>query len=191
MKLPSLILASASPRRAELLGYLGVDFTVIPSAAEETADGHLTPEEICLLNAYRKARAVAKEHPDRLVLGADTIVCLGTTVFGKPASLAAARRTLNALQGVAHSVITGMCLIQWDSHRERVFCETTQVSFRELSAGQINRYLAAIDPLDKAGAYAIQDHGEMIVEQVSGSFTNVVGLPLGRLREELESWSAK
>jgi len=190
MKLPSLILASASPRRAELLGYLGVDFIVIPSDADETADGHLTPEETCLLNAYRKARAVAKKHPDRIVLGADTIVCLGTTVFGKPASLAAARRTLSALQGAAHLVITGMCLIHLDSHRERVFAETTRVSFRELSVQQIDRYLDSIDPMDKAGAYAIQDHGEMIVEQVSGSFTNVVGLPLGRLKKELERWLA-
>lgn len=188
MRFPSLILASASPRRAELLGYLGVDFTVIPSDAEETAEGHLTPEETCLLNAYRKARAVAKKHPDRIVLGADTIVCLGTKVYGKPADLAAARRTLKELQGATHSVITGMCLIHLGSHRERVFSETTRVGFRELSAQQIDQYLASIDPMDKAGAYAIQDHGEMIVEQVSGSFTNVIGLPLGRLRSELERW---
>lgn len=190
MKFPPLILASSSPRRAELLGYLGVEFAVIPSDAEETADAHLTPEETCLLNAYRKARAVAKKHPDRIVLGADTIVCLGTTVYGKPADLADAHRTLNELQGMAHSVITGMCLIQLCAHRERVFSESTRVSFRELSARQIDRYLASIDPMDKAGAYAIQDHGEMIVDRVNGSFTNVIGLPLGRLRAELERWPA-
>ncbi len=188
MKRPSLILASASPRRMELLRCLDVDFTVIPSDAKESADAHLTPEEACMLNAWRKARAVAKRHPDRLVLGADTIVCLGTTVFGKPKDMRAARRTLEALQGTTHTVITGMALIRLEERRERVSSEFTRVSFRELSADQIDRYLKAIDPLDKAGAYAIQNHGEMIVEEVQGSFTNVVGLPLGRLDRELAGW---
>ena len=189
MKLPSLILASASPRRAELLGYLGIDFAVEPSSARESADEHLTPEEICMLNAWRKARAVAKKHPDRLVLGADTIVCLGSTIFGKPRNMAEARRTLEALQGTGHTVITGCALICRDGRRERVFSESTSVVFRELSAAQIDRYLDAIQPLDKAGAYAIQEHGEMIVEEVCGSFSNVVGLPLGRLQRELENWA--
>ena len=188
MKLPSLILASSSPRRAQLLDYLGVDFTVLPSNAEETTDPQLSPEEMCMLNAWRKARAVARKHSDRLVLGADTIVCLGATIFGKPTDIAAARRTLEALQGSTHTVITGLCLTQLKGHRERVFSESTQVAFRELSASQIDRYLEAINPLDKAGSYAIQDRGEMIVESVSGSFTNVIGLPLGRLQQELQDW---
>lgn len=189
MNLPPIILASASPRRAELLDFLGVDFEVVPADVEETEDERLSPEEICLLNAGMKARAVAKEHPDRIVLGADTVVCLGTAVYGKPASVEAARLTLEALQGSAHSVITGLCLVCLGENRERVFSETTRVTFRELSAGQIDRYLEKIEPLDKAGAYAIQDHGEMIVEELAGSFTNVIGLPLGRLRKELERWA--
>ena len=168
-----------------------MEFAVEPSAAEESAEEHLTPEEICILNAWRKARVVAKKHPGRLVLGADTVVCLGRAIFGKPRDLAEARRTLESLQGTGHSVITGCALICRDQHRERVFAETTNVVFRDLTSDQIDRYLAAIQPLDKAGAYAIQDHGEMIVEEVRGSFSNVVGLPLGRLQRELEDWAAR
>ena len=188
MNTPSLILASESPRRRELLGYLDVEFAVIPSNAEESADAHLTAEETAMLNAWRKARAVAVQHPDCLTLGSDTVVCLGETLFGKPRNLPEARRMLEALQGTTHRVITGMALLQPAERRERVVSEITRVTFRELSATQIDRYLSVIQPLDKAGGYAIQDHGEMIVETVQGSFTNVIGLPLGRLAEELNRW---
>ncbi len=188
MKPPSFILASESPRRRELLGYLEVEFAVMPSKAKESADPNLTAEETALLNAWRKARSVAVKHPDCLTLGADTVVCLGETVFGKPRNLPEARRMLEALQGTTHRVVTGMALIQPDTHRDRVVSETTRVTFRELSAAQIDRYLEVIQPLDKAGGYAIQDHGEMIVEAVEGSLTNVIGLPLGRLQEELDRW---
>lgn len=188
MNAPSLILASESPRRRELLDYLDIDFTVMPSKAEESADAHLTAEEMAMLNAWRKARSVAVRHPDCLTLGADTVVCLEETVFGKPRNLPEARRMLEALQGASHQVITGMALLQPAARRERVVSVTTRVTFRELSAAQIDRYLDVIQPLDKAGGYAIQDHGEMIVEAVEGSLTNVIGLPLGRLTEELARW---
>lgn len=185
---PPLILASASPRRQSLLALLQPDFTVVPAEVTEADWPHLTPAELCQLNAHLKARAVAKHHPDALVLGADTEVCLGNRVFGKPASLAGAESMLAALAGRTHEVITGVCLLHRRAHREVLFAERTQVTFHPLDIWQIRDYLSRIEPLDKAGAYAIQESGELIIERIEGSFTNVVGLPLGRLREELARW---
>jgi len=190
MKRPPIILASASPRRAELLRQLETNFQVIPSAAPEILDAHWSPFEICQLNAHRKARAVAKRHPDALVLGADTLVFLDGEILGKPASPADAERMLTRLQGRTHQVVTGISLIHLRAHRERLFAASTDVTFHPLDAGRIRDYLAKMNPLDKAGAYAIQEHGEMIVAEISGSYSNVVGLPLERLREEIQSWPA-
>lgn len=188
MKLPPLILASASPRRAELLKLLPVKFQVLPGTVAEVAHEHLSPLEICQLNAHRKARAVAKKIPDALVLGADTLVFLDNEILGKPRSLADARRMLARLQGRHHQVVTGVCLMHLRSHRERIFAASTDVLFHPLNARQIRDYLAAIQPLDKAGAYAIQDSGELIISEISGSYSNVVGLPVEQLREELAAW---
>jgi septum formation protein len=188
MTLPPLILASASPRRAELLRGLGLEFTVITSAAKEAHHEDFTARELCLFNAYRKARAVAKQHPQALVLGADTLVYLGTTLYAKPSDMADARRMLRELAGHTHQVVTGVCLLQLGTHRCRLFAETTDVTFKPLTDAQITAYLAAIQPLDKAGAYAIQDRGDEIVKRINGSFSNVVGLPVERVRHELASW---
>ena len=188
MTLPPLILASASPRRAELLREMGVRFQVLPSRAEEVHHAHMTAGELSQINAGRKARRLAEKFPDAVVLGADTLVYLDTTLFGKPASLGAARAMLAQLQGRTHQVVTGVCLYHWRRRRCRIFAESTTVTFRPLTAGQIGRYLARINPLDKAGAYAIQEHGELIVATISGSFSNVVGLPMERLRVELTEW---
>lgn len=188
MNLPPLILASASPRRSELLGQLPVEFQVLPGHAEEITPEHLTPAEIAQVNAYRKARLVAKKNPDHLVLGADTVVSLGQLLFGKPSDMQAAEDMLAKLQGRTHLVITGVCLVHLRSHRQKTFAVSTAVTFRSLHADQIRRYLSKINPLDKAGAYAIQDEGDLIVKSTKGSFTNVVGLPLERLKEELEAW---
>ena len=188
MKLPPLILASASPRRAELLKLLPVKFQVLPGTVAEVAHEHLSPLEICQLNAHRKARAVAKKIPDALVLGADTLVFLDNEILGKPRSLADARRMLARLQGRHHQVVTGVCLMHLRAHRERIFAASTDVLFHPLNARQIRDYLAAIQPLDKAGAYAIQDSGELIISEISGSYSNVVGLPVEQLREELAAW---
>jgi len=189
VKRPLLILASASPRRAELLKLLRVKFRIIPSDATEVAHEHLTPLEICQLNAHRKARAVAKKIPDALVIGADTLVFLDNKILGKPRNLADARRMLARLQGRTHQVVTGVSLIHLRAHRERVFAISTDVLFHPLDAGQIRDYLSRINPLDKAGAYAIQESGERIVSEISGSYSNVVGLPVERLREELSAWN--
>ena len=189
MKRPLLILASASPRRAELLKLLRVKFRIIPSDATEVVHEHLTPLEICQLNAHRKARAVAKRIPDALVIGADTLVFLDNKILGKPRNRADARRMLARLQGRTHQVVTGVSLIQLRTHRERVFAISTDVLFHPLDAGQIRDYLSRINPLDKAGAYAIQESGEKIISEISGSYSNVVGLPVERLREELSAWN--
>lgn len=190
MKLPPFILASASPRRAELLRQLAPDFKILPGNAPEVAPEHLSPRETCLLNAHRKSRLVAKQVPDALVLGADTLVFLGREIFGKPRDLAGARRMLARLQGRTHQVVTGVCLLHLRAHREIMFAVSTDVTFHPLSARQINHYLDKINPLDKAGGYAVQEHGGLIIAELSGSFSNVVGLPLERLAAELRDWAA-
>ena len=190
MNLPPLILASASPRRAELLQLLKLKFRVVPSTATEILDEQLSPFEVCQLNARRKARAVAKKNPDSLVLGADTLVFLDGEIMGKPASRADAERMLSRLQGRTHQVVTGISLIHLRAHRERIFAVSTEVMFHPLDAGQIRDYLAKVNPLDKAGAYAIQEHGDLIISEISGSYSNVVGLPVERLKGEIQSWAA-
>jgi septum formation protein len=190
VQLPPLILASASPRRAELLRQLNLDFQVVPGDAAEILDDQLSPLELCQLNAHRKARIVAKKRPDALVLGADTLVFLGDEIMGKPADVAEARRMLARLQGQTHQVVTGVSLIHLRAYRERTFAVSTDVMFRPLTAEQINDYLSKMNPLDKAGAYAIQEHGDTIVSKISGSFSNVVGLPMEKLNEEIQAWGA-
>jgi len=160
----------------------------MPSDAREVFDEQLSPFEICQLNAHRKARSVAKKIPDAIVLGADTLVFLGEEIMGKPANVAEAERMLTQLQGRTHQVVTGISLIHLRAHRERLFATSTEVTFHPLGAGQIRDYLKAVNPLDKAGAYAIQEHGEKIIAAISGSYSNVVGLPLEPLRAELEQW---
>jgi septum formation protein len=171
-----------------LLRGLGVKFNVVPSDAGEVHSEQLTATETSQLNAYRKAREVAKKFPDTLVLGADTLVYLGEKLMGKPADMEDAYRMLKQLQGRTHEVVTGVCLIHLRGHRQKIFAESTSVRFRSLTTEQIRDYLARIDPLDKAGAYAIQEHGDKLVEDIRGSFSNVVGLPLERLKAELASW---
>ncbi|MBM3840175.1 MAG: septum formation protein Maf [Verrucomicrobia bacterium] len=189
MALPKLILASASPRRSELLRRLDVEFQVVSSNAAEVLQEQLTPSELAQINAYRKARAVSKRYPDYLVLGADTVVTLRGKLFGKPANLAEARRMLEVLQGDTHQVVTGVSMIHLRHRRERLFAEITEVTFRPLTLEQIDRYLASMNPLDKAGGYAIQEGGDALVQDVVGSYFNVVGLPLERLKAELGRWS--
>jgi septum formation protein len=188
MNLPPLILASMSPRRADLLRELGIEFRVVPSDAPELHNEQLTAPEISRINAYRKARVVAKKFPDALVLGADTLVYLETSLFGKPSSLEDAGRMLAQLQGRTHEVVTAICLLNLRNHRQRIFTEMTSVTFRPLNMDGILRYLGRVNPLDKAGAYAIQEEGDLIIEKFSGSYSNVVGLPVERLREELALW---
>ena len=189
MKLPPFILASTSPRRAELLGLLPVKFQIVASDATEVAHGHLSPREICQLNAHRKARAAARKNPGALVLGADTLVFLNRKIFGKPRNLVEAEKMILQLQGQTHQVVTGVSLIHLRGRREIIFSVSTDVRFHPLNRQQIRRYLAKINPLDKAGAYAVQEHGEQIIAEISGSFSNVVGLPVEEVRAALAGWN--
>lgn len=190
MKLPPVILASASPRRVELLRQIIPEFEVMPSDAPEIHDEQLTAAEMAQVNAYRKARMIAKRFPDALVLGADTLVYLDreTKLFGKPSDGKDAARMLTELQGKTHAVITGVCLLHLRAHRQMIFSDWTDVTFLPLTPKQIEDYLKLMNPLDKAGAYAIQEFGDRIVAGISGSYTNVVGLPIERLEEKLKAW---
>jgi septum formation protein len=185
MNSPTLILASASPRRADLLRQFEFEFLVVPSAVEESSSEDLSAGELAQLNAYRKARAISKKFPDAVTLGVDTVVALGQTIFGKPADLAEAEKIVLALQGKTHQVVTGVCLIHLRGHRQKMFCEQTDVTFRPLSPEQIRHYHTQVNPLDKAGAYGIQEKSAVVVESISGSFSNVAGLPMERLQAEL------
>ena len=183
---PQIILASASPRREQLLREMGLRFIVVrPDGVEEALTG-ATPDVLAMQNAQRKARAVAGRHPESLVIGADTIVVLDGRIFGKPRDPAEAGRMLQQLAGRRHEVITGVCLMHRSLDTELIFADTTRVWMRPLSRDQIAEYLGKINPLDKAGAYAIQEHGEGIVERIEGSYSNVMGLPTERLRATLE-----
>jgi len=188
MKPPPLILASGSPRRARLMKEMGLKFRVLPSDAPEADSEQLTGRELAELNAYRKARAVAKDHPQAVVFGCDTVVYLETKPYGKPRDLKEALIMLAELSGRTHQVISGCCLMHMESHRCEIYSVTTDVRFRRLTDDQIFRYLKKINPLDKAGGYAVQEHGEMIVESVHGSFTNVVGLPVEELADRLKAF---
>jgi septum formation protein len=180
-----LILASASPRRRELLATLGLEFEVVPSEADETLPAHLNPREAAIRLAREKGRWVARLRPDAWVLSADTIVVVGEEILGKPRDAAEALSMLRRLSGRRHSVITAFCLIHAELGRERCEAVETQVSFRAVAPGELAAYARSGEPLDKAGAYAIQGGAAGFVEAVEGSYSNVVGLPLERLAEVL------
>jgi septum formation protein len=165
-----------------------LEFQVVPSEADEIQNEQLTAREISKINAYRKARAVAKRFPDALVIAADTVVYQGNALYGKPANFNEAVRMLQDLRGRTHQVVTGVCLIHLRANRLKLFAESTSVTFRPLTDEQIQQYLSRVNPLDKAGAYAIQEQGELLIQEVSGSRTNVIGLPMERLQVELRKW---
>jgi septum formation protein len=181
-----IILASASPRRDHLLREMGLRFAVIQPVGVEELQGGATPDVVAMQNAQRKARAVAGRHPNSLVIGADTIVVLHGKIFGKPRDREDAARMLGQLAGQAHEVVTGVCVLHRALDTELTFAETTRVWMRPLTHQQIVEYLDKINPLDKAGAYAIQEHGEGIIERIEGSYHNVMGLPTERLAATLE-----
>ncbi len=186
MAAPSLILASASPRRRDLLLAHGYQFTVLVPEVEEIAPAHLTPAEVTLANARLKAQAVARQQPEALVVGADTVVAFEGEVFGKPRDLDHALEMLSRLNGRVHEVWSGVWLVCGDTRCETGFNEVTRVRFRRLAADQLRAYLARISPLDKAGAYAAQDDRGELIDCYEGCFDNVVGLPMKSLAWALE-----
>ena len=180
MNLPEkrLILASASPRRKELLASLGVEFEIIPAEVVEHEAPDADPRAMVRHNAALKADWVAARHPQSTVIGADTTVFVGQTVLNKPRDLAEAGAMLRRLSGRMHTVFTGLavrCLHDGLRIDEGV---ASDVTFKVLDEPSIVTYLARVNPLDKAGGYAIQEHGELIVAGYRGSFTNIVGLPV-------------
>ncbi len=182
-----VILASVSPRRRELLQRIVSEFEVEASQIEESLEGGAVPETVARL-ALQKARAVAARHPDGVVLAADTVVVLGGEALGKPSGPAEARAMLGRLRGCEHEVITGVAVVDARTGRERTVAVTSQVLMAAYSDATIDAYVASGAPLDKAGAYAIQDLGGALVERLTGSYTNVVGLPVEETRGLLEEF---
>ena len=178
------ILASKSPRRQELIGYILSDHEVIVSDVEEILPEGIAPEDVPAYLAGIKAQAVAAEHPDDVVIGADTVVILDGEVLGKPKDQDDAFRMLRALSGKAHTVITGCAIIQ--NGKMTTFADHTRVEFYPLSDREILDYIATGEPFDKAGAYGIQGKGSVLVKRIEGDFFNVMGLPVARLKREME-----
>lgn len=177
-----LILASGSPRRKKLLEQLGLTFHVHVSPAEEVVPEGLPPEDVVRRLALEKAHPVAALYPGALTLAADTIVCLNGEILGKPADAEEACRMLTRLQDATHTVHTGIALVHPDSGRETAASEATDVTFGPMTAREIAAYVATGSPLDKAGAYGIQDdHGALFIRGIVGDYYTVMGLPLHRL----------
>ncbi|MBN1475635.1 septum formation protein Maf [Candidatus Sumerlaeota bacterium] len=187
---PRLILASNSPRRRDLLSALGLDCEVIPSSVDESEVRAGSPTALAVQLAYLKATDVAERvAAPAAVIGADTVVALGLEIFGKPLDRADAWRMLRALRGETHSVITGVALAMAGRSCQVTSCETS-VTMRDFSDAELEAYIDSGEPLDKAGAYAIQGLGGSLIESHEGCWCNVVGLPLihllGLLREEMD-----
>lgn len=177
-----LILASSSPRRAEILRSAGVSFTVLSSAVDETPVPGETPQQHVQRLAEAKAELVAaRAIAPAIIIAADTVVVLDGQILGKPRSTDEARRMLELFSGRTHSVVTGVCVLRLPEMERREFVETTLVHFARLSRDDISRYLSTEEPYDKAGAYAIQGRGGRFIPRIEGCYFNVVGLPLAHV----------
>jgi septum formation protein len=186
-----LILASASPRRRDLLALLGIPFRVQPADIDEVPpDGH-SPEEIARTLAREKALAVARRQRSGIVIGADTIVVLAGEILGKPQDTQDALAMLRRLNGHEHQVVTGIAVLDVVDGRvvqEQCDAVRTRVWFRQVSEEHLRRYVGTGEPMDKAGAYGAQGYGSTLIERIEGCYFNVVGLPVSRLCAMLEEW---
>ena len=178
-----VILASQSPRRIELLKTVIKNFRIVPSKIDEVCDINLSPEENAILLGRKKAAWVAKEHPHNLVIGADTMVVLENKIIGKPTDAENARQILRQLSGQEHKVITGVAVVHL-----KIFSAVSisHVRIKALTQNEINSYVESGEPMDKAGAYAIQGEGSFLVESYSGSYSNIIGLPMDLLKDLLQ-----
>ena len=184
MKFPdSWILASGSPRRRELLARINPDFRIEVPDVEEWLPEEADPVEQVEENSLRKGNIVASQHPSSLVIASDTTVALGRRVLGKPGSEKEAIAMLLALSGKTHRVVTGVYL-GWKGER-RIFHDSSEVTFHEIDEQRIRLYMERVHVMDKAGAYGIQEHGDLIIQGYTGSFENIMGLPIQRLWQEL------
>lgn len=181
-----LILASASPRRREICTLLGLAFTVQAAENEPSLDPSLPPAQEVRRVAAAKAQEIFNKNPDRTVLGADTAVICGGRIFGKPADKPEAAAMLRELSGKIHTVLTGVCIV---SPRKQVcFTDAALVEFFPLTDGEIDAYVRTGEPMDKAGAYAVQGMGARFIKRIEGDFYTVMGLPCGRLYQELKAF---
>ena len=181
-----IILASASPRRKELLSQLGLDFTIaIPHVDEKTRQGE-HPEDFCRRISMEKAAIIRQDYPDALIIAADTIVVIDGKILGKPHEEKDARDYLTLLEGRTHEVYTGYTIMYKGENKTKVI--RTRVHFRAMSEKEILWYIATGEPLDKAGAYAVQGIGSIFVDRLEGSYTNVIGLPLSDLYCDLKGF---
>lgn len=182
-----LILASKSPRRQELMQAMELDFKVVLKEVDESYPEHLSPADIACYIAEKKALAFTEERLNNLVITADTIVAYNGEILGKPADAAQAREMLSKLSGTIHQVYTGVSLAHQD--KLKTFYDVTEVCFRKLSEEEIEHYITQYNPFDKAGSYGIQDWlGFIAVEKITGSYTNVMGLPTEKLYTALSNF---
>jgi len=186
-----IILASASPRRKELLERIGLKFEVEPSNYAEDTRSKLSPDKLAWAISLGKARAVAARHKNTIVIAADTFIVFKGKIMGKPGTEAEARKMLMKLRGKPHSVITGFTVLDTDSDKVLTESVETVVYIRNLTAEEIEAYVKSKEPLDKAGAYAIQGLGSVIVERIEGDYFNVMGLPLSALAEGLKEFGIR
>jgi septum formation protein len=182
----NVILASASPRRKELMTMTGIEFEVIPSTFEENLDIDVPPKELVEYLSFQKAQDVAVKYKDAIVIAADTIVIYKNKIFGKPKDKKDAANTLSTLSGNKHIVMTGYTIFDVENHMRRTHVVSTKVQFKKLSKKQIDEYIATGEPMDKAGAYGIQGIGSVLIEKIEGDYFNVVGLPVNNLVDDLK-----
>jgi len=184
----TIILASASPRRKELLKKTGLKFKVEPSNYEENISPELEPHELAKSLSLEKAKRVAKNHKNALVIAADTFIVFEGKILGKPPTETEARKMLETITGRHHLVITGFTIIDTENNKALSKSVETKVYIRKLTSNEIDAYVKSKEPLDKAGAYAIQGLGSVIVEKIEGDYFNVIGLPLNALAESLKEF---
>lgn len=179
-----LVLASASPRRKELISLISDDVIIHPSNADETIPDNISPDSVAEYLAVKKATSVAADFKNDTVIGCDTAVIIDDEILGKPADQDDARRMLRLLSGKTHKVITGCAIIK--NGKSLSFSETTYVTFYPLSDKEIEDYILTLEPNDKAGAYGIQGFGSLLVKEIQGDYFNVVGLPVAKLNKMLK-----
>ncbi len=187
----TIILASASPRRKEILEKTGLKFKVYESDYEENMEIGLNPHELAICHSVGKARAVARRYKNALIISADTIVVLKSRVFGKPRSKKEAKEMLKSLSGKTHTVITGYTIMDAETGKKLSRAVESKVFFKRLNEDEIETYIKSGEPLDKAGAYGVQGLGAVIVKRIEGDFFNVMGLPLNSVAESLKKFGIK
>lgn len=184
----TLVLASSSPRRKLLLELLGMPFLIDPSTRAEVVDGAKEPEGVARELSLQKAQDVAPKYPDAVILGADSIVVLGKTIFGKPKDRRQAQEMLQKLQGTTHQIITGVTLFDTKTKRTKTIASISTVTLRTMVEEEIAWYVKTGEPMDKAGSYAVQGKGGIFVKEIHGDYFGIVGLPLYQLVQELPSF---